>query len=249
MKHSDGTKSSGGKIPSRSDLRGRVPAGVPHRTTNYQTHPPSKEAKPFVFACWNVRTLLDSDRSNRPERRTALIDKELFRLNVDIAALSETRLLEEGSLTESHYTFYWKGRPTNSNRIHGVGFAIRNTLVPKLGQVPQGISERLMLLRYPVSDGNTVNLISAYAPTLDSAHEIKEVFYQQLEECIRKVPKAERLIILGDFNARVGKDSDIWPGVIGKNGVGNMNGNGQLLLSKCAEHDLVITNTIFRQMG
>ena len=53
-----------------------------------------------------------------------------------------------------------------------------------------------MLLRYPVSDGNTVNLISAYAPTLNSAHEIKEVFYPQLEESIRKIPKAKRLIIL-----------------------------------------------------
>ena len=153
MKHSVGTKSFGDKIPSRSDLRGRVPTGVSNRTTNHQTHPPLKQAKQFVFACWNVRTLLDSDRS---ERRTVLIDKVLFRLNVDIAALSETRLLEEESLTESYYTFYWKGRPANSYRMHGVEFAIRNTLVPKLGQVPQGISERLMLLRYPVSDGNTV---------------------------------------------------------------------------------------------
>ena len=58
--------------------------------------------------------LLTSDRSNRLERRTALIDKELFRLNVDIAALSEARLLEDRSLTESHFTFYWKGHPDQS---------------------------------------------------------------------------------------------------------------------------------------
>ena len=101
--------------------------------------------------------------------------KELFRLNVDIAAFSKTHLLEEESLTESHYTFYWKGRSANSNSIHGVGFTNRNTLVPKFGQLPQRISERLMLLRYPVSDGNTVNLTSAYAVTLDSAHEVKEI--------------------------------------------------------------------------
>ena len=65
-------------------------------------------------------------RSFQSERRTALIDKELFRLTVDIAALSEMRVLEEGSFSESHYTFYWKGRSANSNKIHGVGFAIRN---------------------------------------------------------------------------------------------------------------------------
>lgn len=36
---------------------------------------------------------------------------ELSRYNIDIAALSETRLIDEGSLTEEGmgYTFYWKG--------------------------------------------------------------------------------------------------------------------------------------------
>ena len=38
--------------------------------------------------------------ADRPARRTALIAQELSRYNVDIAALSETRLLAEGSLTE-----------------------------------------------------------------------------------------------------------------------------------------------------
>ena len=41
-------------------------------------------------------------------RKTAVIDRELHRLNIDIAALQETRLPETGSLKEEHYTFFFK---------------------------------------------------------------------------------------------------------------------------------------------
>ena len=44
--------------------------------------------------------MLDSDDSDRPQRRSALVARELFRLGVDIAALSEVRFAEEGSLVE-----------------------------------------------------------------------------------------------------------------------------------------------------
>ena len=50
------------------------------------------------LANWNVRTLQDSE--HRPERRTALVAAELNRYKIDIATLTETRLEEEGSLTE-----------------------------------------------------------------------------------------------------------------------------------------------------
>nr|VZI06718.1 unnamed protein product [Spirometra erinaceieuropaei] len=42
----------------------------------------------------------DNPRSNRPERRTALVERELARYKVDIAALSETRFSEQGQLEE-----------------------------------------------------------------------------------------------------------------------------------------------------
>jgi len=63
--------------------------------------------KPFRFATWNVRTLLDNEDTDRPARRTALVAAELSRCNVDVAALSETRLADEGSMTEvgGEYTF------------------------------------------------------------------------------------------------------------------------------------------------
>ena len=51
------------------------------------------------IATWNVQTVMDNYISERPERRTAFLACDL-RLDVDIAALQETRLADEGQLTE-----------------------------------------------------------------------------------------------------------------------------------------------------
>ena len=74
----------------------------------------------YHFATWNVRKLLDTGTAERPARRTALLAAELQRYNIDIAALSETRLADEGSLTEvaGGYTFFWKGLPPDLSLIH-----------------------------------------------------------------------------------------------------------------------------------
>ena len=76
-------------------------------------------------ATWNVRTMLDNDR--RPERRTALIAKELERYSIDIAALQETRLQGQGQLREDKFTFFWSGR-SDEKREAGVAFAISNQI-------------------------------------------------------------------------------------------------------------------------
>ncbi|VDL93848.1 unnamed protein product [Schistocephalus solidus] len=65
---------------------------------------------PLTLAAWNVRSLLDNRRSNRPDRRTALVARELARYKVNIATFSETQFSEQGQLEEvcSGYTF-WSG--------------------------------------------------------------------------------------------------------------------------------------------
>ena len=58
-------------------------------------------------------------------RKTAVIDLELHRLSIDIAALQENILPHSGSLREEHYTFFWHGKSVGETREHGVGFAVR----------------------------------------------------------------------------------------------------------------------------
>ena len=92
-----------------------------------------------------------------------------------------------------------------------------------------------MTLKIPTGIKNRfLHIIGVYAPTLPYDDNTKEVFYSQLDQCIRTVPKEDKLIIMGDFNARVGTDH------------GKCNSNGLLLLTKCAQHNLAITNTFFQ---
>ena len=176
-------------------------------------------------------------------RKTAVISRELDRLNVDIAALQEMRLAGCGSLKEKEYTFFWQGRDDDEPREHGVGFAISNKLVQMVGPGSTK-SERIMHMKLN-TDLGTTNLLSAYAPTLTSSSDAKDAFYGQLEEAIKHIPKNEALILLGDFNARVGNDQGSWPNCLGHFGVGKCNENGQRLLELCTYHHLCITNTFF----
>ena len=193
-------------------------------------------------------TLLNRAITSRPERGTELVTRELQHYWVDIAALSETQIADKGSLREegSDYTFFWKGKLQAEDRIHGVGFAIRTALLRSMPVLPVGISKRLMKLCIPLSRIRYLTIISAYAPTLTSPDDAKEQFYEQFDQVIRSTPPSDKLVILGDFNAKVGRDYSSLEGVLGRHRVGKINDNGLLLLSKCAEHSLCITNTLFK---
>jgi len=57
-------------------------------------------------------------------------------------------------------------------------------------------------------------------------------------------PACTSVLVLGDFNARVGANHQVWRTVIGRHGVGKGNNNG--LLEVCSEFSLCITNTMFQ---
>ena len=146
---------------------------------------------PLTIGAWNVRTLMDSSGSDRLQRRTALVGRELDQYKVEIAALSETRLAEEGVLKKvgAGYTFFWSGRKKEEWwREAGVGFAIKTHLVSKLSGLPKDINNRLMTLRPPLSDKRHATVVSAYAPTMTNPDEVKEKFHDDLDSVISAAP-------------------------------------------------------------
>ena len=91
----------------------------------------------LTFGQWNVRTLLDREGADRPERRTELVAMELAKYNIDIAALCETRLSKSGSLNDLEYSFFWSGKPERERREAGVGFGIKKDIITKLTEMPR----------------------------------------------------------------------------------------------------------------
>ena len=78
------------------------------------------------------------------------------------------------------YTFFWKGLPPGSHRIHGVGFAVKTSLMRSFSEQQVGLIERLMTWRIPLEKSRYATLFSVYAPTLVSPEVDKDSFYDVL---------------------------------------------------------------------
>ncbi|GFS16044.1 craniofacial development protein 2 [Elysia marginata] len=149
--------------------------------------------------------MLDKTGSDRNERRSALVAHELLRLNIDIAALSEVRFPDKGSLNEhgAGYTLYWSGRQPEQRRISGVGIMIKDSIASKLETLSTGHSDRIMSMRLPLDKNQHLTLFSVYAPTLQAEPVEKDSFYSELGRLLTNTHAGDKVLILGDFNARV----------------------------------------------
>ncbi|KAK2172277.1 hypothetical protein NP493_975g04040 [Ridgeia piscesae] len=157
---------------------------------------------------------------------------ELAKYNIDMAALCETSFSESGSLNDLECSFFLSGKPEGERREAGVGFAIKKDIVTKLT---------------PLRKDNFVTIISVHAPTMTNPDANKEAFYNQQASVLSGIPRTDKLLMIGDFNARIGRDNDKRPLVIGKHKIGKCNSNGELLLALCSEFELIVTNTMFKQ--
>ncbi|BHF73463.1 hypothetical protein SprV_0401654400 [Sparganum proliferum] len=126
-----------------------------------------------------------------------------------------------------------------------IAFDTRNDIIGRLPCLPQDTNDRLISLRLLIQGGKfavtvSVHVLPSLMASLDTA---KNKFYEDLYAPLTSVPEANKLIVLGEFNACVDTDHTAWRGVLGPHGA---NENGRLLLRTCAEHRLTLTNTYFR---
>lgn len=93
--------------------------------------------------------------------------------------------------------------------------------------------------------GHFVTLVSVLLQLWILARETV-AYYLALHEVVQRIPSVDKVVILGDFNARVGRDFETWT-VMGRHGVGKCNSNGLLLLQFCSEMGFQIGSIMFRQ--
>jgi hypothetical protein len=199
-----------------------------------------KLAKPDLrvhlrIATWNVLTLA------RTGYLTSLV-REVDRLDIDIAGITEARLKDNGDKTIEGYVIYHSG---GSQSHRGVALVIKRHLANSIKEW-QPISDRLLYVRMGHRHG-CITLIVAYAPTEDSASADKDIFYQQLESLTQSTHTHDQLIILGDLNAVTGTDRSGFERVIGPFGSGTPNDNSDRLLSYCATFGLSAVGSWFRR--
>ena len=105
-------------------------------------------------------------------------------------------------------------------RESGVCFAIKRDIVEKLTEMPHPVSDRIMTMRIRLTKDRNTTIVSAYAPRMTNPEENKETFYSQLKGTLRIILRTDKLLLMGDFNARIGRENDKWPLALGKYGIG-----------------------------
>ena len=219
-----GEQNEGSNLNSRDIHRGRLGVDVltMHRKGSF-----------LKIGTWNVRTLYQIGKLEN-----ALLEMKNNRL--DILGVAEMRWIESGSIMKGDYMITYSG---GDQHQEGVGIIMHKKYAEAvMGFLP--ISKRVMVVKL---QGKPFNLavIQAYAPTADKPDEEIEEFYEDLEKAYKQVKSTDILVVMGDFNAKIGKGSV--DSYVGAFGLGSRNERGDRLLDFCIEKDLVVANTLFQQ--
>lgn len=91
-----------------------------------------------------------------------------------------------------------------------------------------------------------MDVIQCYAPTNESDENIKEDFYNRLQTIIQARPRRKIIVTMGNFNAKIGQNNRGFEEIMGKEGLGEMNENGERFANLCATTNQVIGGSIFQ---
>ncbi|XP_071823877.1 craniofacial development protein 2-like [Apostichopus japonicus] len=199
--------------------------------------PGKRSSSNLNIATWNVRT-------PRKEGNWEILLEEARSFNLDILGLSETHLTESDTMiSKEDFTALLGCRKDGIGR-EGVGLLISQSLLSCLVSF-ESVSPRIITAKFRTKEG-ILNIIQVYAPTSTHSDAESDQFYDVLQHHLQKVNKRERLILMGDFNAKIGTDQNTWSPAMGRFGLGKINERGEKLLEFCMLNKLTVCSTHFQ---
>jgi exonuclease III len=88
-------------------------------------------------------------------------------------------------------------------------------------------------------------VLNVHAPTEDKDDDIKVSFYEELEQVLDQFPRYPMKILMGDFNAKVGRE-DIFKPIIGNESLHEAsNDNGIRVVNFATSKNLIVKSTTF----
>lgn len=190
--------------------------------------------KTVRIATWNVRSLHMPGKLDN-------VEAEMYRMNINILGLSEVRWTGSGQHRTDRGTIYFS-EGTDNNLRYGVAIHLTTeTAKSVIDFIP--LSDRAMIIKLQTTH-RVMNIIQVYAPTGDKQDEDVEIFYDSLDEAISLTKKGEITIVMGDFNAKIGRGAE--GDTVGMYGLGEINSRGDRLVQFCNEKSLFVSNTFFK---
>ena len=106
------------------------------------------------------------------------------------------------------------------------------------------INERILTARFFSTYINvSIIQVCAQTKTNEASENSKEEFLEKL--VIETIPKHDMLLIIGDFNVKIGAENIGYEGVMRREGVRIMNENGERLVNVCEIYGLVQGHSFF----
>lgn len=140
---------------------------------------------------------------------------------IPILGISEVKRKGNGVLAmDKDYTLRYSGVNKDRRAKEGVGVILNRYISDKV-LFWEPINSRI--IRVDIDLEETVSLIQIYAPTDDSNILDKDMFYCELQKTLDKArQEVKHVMIIGDWNSRVGDDVTTAFGTMGRYGAENV---------------------------
>ncbi|XP_049786036.1 craniofacial development protein 2-like [Schistocerca cancellata] len=166
------------------------------------------------------------------------------KMGLDVLAVSEIRVRSEKEEEVGEYKVYLSGVKAGIAQW-GEGLYIRKEMERNVVAI-RYINERLMWIDLRVAS-KKIRIVSVYSHCEGTDQEKMDSFYDALSDVVVRGKDKDSVLLMGDFDARIGNRTEGYEKVMGKFGEDmEANSKGKQLLDFCASMGLVITNSFFK---